>query len=202
MMMAVYWLQKKPQHTVVLLSPPTQKHWACVRPSGLNPMLLKVDQWHLAPILPDSAGLCICFLTLSGNDVCWVAQVLQRILAALSQVWLASSVLDNRYVLMCHIIFISIWSYRVHALPKADLFICICIVYLLARQPEKKGPNHPQWKHIVVAVPVLLAHMIAQGTCFVFIFTVSIKIPGQGRCLFHSLQYTHRFPWNLGGDHS
>lgn len=35
------------------------------------------DFWHLAPILPGSAGLCICFLTLSGNDVCWVAHLLQ-----------------------------------------------------------------------------------------------------------------------------
>lgn len=33
--------------------------------------------WHLALILPGSAGLCICFLTLSGNDVCWVTHLLQ-----------------------------------------------------------------------------------------------------------------------------
>lgn len=43
--------------------------------TGVNPH--EDDFWHLTPILPGSAGLCICFLTLSGNDVCWVAHLLQ-----------------------------------------------------------------------------------------------------------------------------
>lgn len=41
-------------------------------PGNINP-----HRWRLAAILPDSAGLCICFLTLSGNDVCWVTLLLQ-----------------------------------------------------------------------------------------------------------------------------
>ncbi len=44
----------------------------CQCPGNINPL-----RWRLAVILPDSAGLCICFLTLSGNDVCWVTSLLQ-----------------------------------------------------------------------------------------------------------------------------
>lgn len=42
-------------------------------PGNINP-----HRWYLAAILPDSAGLYICFLTLSGNDVCWVTSSLQE----------------------------------------------------------------------------------------------------------------------------
>jgi len=38
---------------------------------------ISTQRWRLAAILPDSAGLCICFLTLSGNDVCWVTSLLR-----------------------------------------------------------------------------------------------------------------------------
>lgn len=43
-----------------------------------RPGNISTHRWRLAAILPDSAGLCICFLTLSGNDVCWVTSLLQE----------------------------------------------------------------------------------------------------------------------------
>lgn len=54
--------------------------------------------WHFAPILPDSAGLCICFLTLSGNDVCWVIQWLQRLSFTIFLVILMCLLVPGKYL--------------------------------------------------------------------------------------------------------